>query len=97
MAITMNKCHVTMVLALNLILGLFGNFFTLWLVSSAVRSFTKIYKRNFHISWNFYEKGINYACTEDWILYSLASVFCCAKFHKKSIRGISTYLGISTK
>ena len=55
MAITMNKCHVTMVLALNLILGLFGNFFTLWLVSSAVRSFTKIYKRNFHISWNFYE------------------------------------------
>ena len=30
-----------------------------WL-SSAVRSFTKIYKRNFEISWNFYEKtGLN--------------------------------------
>ena len=35
-------------------------------MSSAVRSFTKLYKRNFGISWNFYKKGINYACTEDW-------------------------------
>ena len=33
-------------------------------MSSAVRSFTKIYKRNYEISWNFYLKGINYAWTE---------------------------------
>ena len=33
-------------------------------MSSAVRSFTKIYERSFEISWNFYKKGINYACTE---------------------------------
>ena len=23
--------------------------------------------RNFEISWNFYKKGMNCACTEDWI------------------------------
>ena len=33
-------------------------------MSSAVRSFRKIYERNYEISWNFYLKGINYACTE---------------------------------
>ena len=33
-------------------------------MSSAVRSFTKIYERNYEISWNFYLNGINYACTE---------------------------------
>ena len=37
-------------------------------MSSAVRSFTKIYHRNFEISWNLYKKGINYASTEDWTL-----------------------------
>ena len=35
-------------------------------MSSAVRSFTNIYKRNFEISCNFSKKGINCACTEDW-------------------------------
>ena len=35
-------------------------------MSSAVLRFTIIYKRNFEISWNFYKKGINYACTEEW-------------------------------
>ena len=30
-------------------------------MSSAVRSFTKIYKRNFEISWNFYKKSIIHA------------------------------------
>ena len=30
-------------------------------MSSAVRSFTKIYKRNFEISWNFYKKSFIHA------------------------------------
>ena len=34
-------------------------------LNSAVQSFTKIYERNFEISWNFHKKGINYACTEE--------------------------------
>ena len=36
-------------------------------LNSAERSFTKIFKRNLEISWNFHKKGITYACTEDWI------------------------------
>ena len=36
-------------------------------LNSAERSFTKIFKRNFEISWDFHKKGINYECTEDWI------------------------------
>ena len=35
-------------------------------MSSAAQSFTKIYKRNFEKSWNFYKKSRNDACTEDW-------------------------------
>ena len=44
-------------------------------MSSVVRSFTKIYHRNFEISWNLYKKGINYACTEDWTLCSQTCYF----------------------
>ena len=57
-------------LALNRISALFGIFFWnalryvffAWM-SFAVRSFKKIYHRNFEVSWNFYKEGINYACT----------------------------------
>ena len=53
---------VTMVLALNRISAIFGFFFNalryvfFGRMSSALRSFRKMYKRNFKISWNLYKK-----------------------------------------
>ena len=65
--------EVTTVLALNRIATLIGIFFrNTWrypyfgCLSSGVGSFTKIYKRNFEISWNLNKKGINCAWTGDW-------------------------------
>ena len=64
---------VTMVLALNRISALFGIFFwkalryvfdeCLLLCEVSKKSMSQ---RNFDISWNFYKKVLNYACTEDW-------------------------------
>ena len=60
-------------MALNRISALLGIFFWNALrylfyrwMSPYVRSFSKIYNRNYEITWNFYKKGINHACTEDW-------------------------------
>ena len=61
-------------LALNQISALFGTLFWIalrckffWLMRSAVRSFTKIYKRSFRDILKFLlKKGINYACREHW-------------------------------
>ena len=70
-------CHNS--LALNRIAALIRIFFrNAWrylyfgCLYSVVRSFTKIYKRNFEISWNFYKKGINHAWTEE-VEYGLKS------------------------
>ena len=61
----------------------YGNFESFWnalrynffgYLSSVVRSFTKSCKRNFEISWNFYEKEVNYAWTEGWTWYK---EICC--------------------
>ena len=41
---------------------------------SAVQSLTKIYKRNFEITWNFYMKAIIYAYSEYW---TLCKQICC--------------------
>jgi len=70
-------CHNS--LALNRIAALIRIFFrNAWrylhfgCLFSVVRSFTKIYKRHFEISWNFYKKGINHALTEE-VEYGLKS------------------------
>ena len=64
---------VTIVLALNQISALIGIFFGnalrylyLGCLSSIERSLTKMCMRNFEVSLNLYNKGINYALTEGW-------------------------------
>ena len=59
---------VTIVFAVNRISALidlnFGNALScayFVCLPSVMQRFTEIYERNFDISWNFYEKGINYA------------------------------------
>ena len=65
---------VTIVLALNRISALIGIFFGNALryvyfgcLSSIERRLTKMCMRNFEVSLNFYNKGINYALTEDFL------------------------------
>ena len=77
---------VPIVLALNQIAALIGIFFrNAWrclcfgCLSSVVWSFTKMYKRNFKISWNFYKEGINYELNYK-INYKLKTELAAHKF-----------------